>query len=94
MSMMIKGIQMPARCAECPCNTYGCVCQVTKKTYPFGGKERPKDCPLGEIPEKHGDLIDRDRLSPDREWSLQENGYTQYSTRQIMDAPIIIKGER
>ena len=71
MSILIKGMEMPTRCAVCVlCDLrYGTKCKITKMSYydsegyPRGGyNNRPDWCPLVEIPEPHGDLIDRDAL--------------------------------
>ena len=51
----IKGFKMPKDCQRCPCmievrvtydEPYGCV--FTRKTYNWGMKHRPSDCPLVE----------------------------------------------
>ena len=71
MSVLIKGMEMPTRCAVCVlCDLrYGTKCKITKMSYydsegyPRGGyNDRPDWCPLVEIPEPHGDLINRDAL--------------------------------
>ena len=72
MGIYIKGMEMPKDCRECKMLTYystsGCsMCDISGnalarnfKPIPFDG--RPDWCPLIEIPESHGDLIDRDAL--------------------------------
>ena len=64
MALIIKG-KMPTKCIECRfCNEFGdypvCI------TMPMKVEENdvfPKGCPiLGEIPDEHGDLIDRSFL--------------------------------
>ena len=72
MSVLIKGMELPKDCRECKMLTYystsGCsMCDISGnalarnfKPIPFDG--RPDWCPLIEIPESHGDLIDRDAL--------------------------------
>jgi hypothetical protein len=73
MSIIIKGEPMPEACAFCPCfrddsidGVHAYQCKATFITY---GKEddciwntRPNWCPLVELPEKHGRLIDADEL--------------------------------
>ena len=73
MSIIIKGEPMPEACAFCPCfrddsidGVHAYQCKATFITY---GKEddwiwntRPNWCPLVELPEKHGRLIDEDVL--------------------------------
>ena len=67
MSVLIKGMKMPEKCglcdlfhAESPMH-----CTVVKGHKTVGapyGMPRPEWCPLVELPEKHGDLIDRDEV--------------------------------
>ena len=69
MSVLIKGMKMPKNCRECKIkaweeryNVYVC---------PFGGilelsclaNGRRNECPLVELPEKHGRLVDIDELA-------------------------------
>lgn len=62
MSVLIKGMEMPASCCQCPVNMYLC-----KRGYeyllehPTLYDERAKDCPLVPVPQ-HGRLIDADAL--------------------------------
>ena len=72
MGIYIKGMEMPKDCRECKMLTYystsGCsMCDISGnalarnfKPIPFDG--RPDWCPLVEIPEPHGRLIDGDAL--------------------------------
>ena len=72
MSVLIKGMEMPKECRECPMMDYGTMtgetyCEVNGKTLAesyrtieFDG--RPDWCPLVTLPEKHGRLIDADVL--------------------------------
>ena len=81
MSILIKGMELPAECRECKMLTYystsGCsMCDITGnalarnfKPIPFDG--RPDWCPLIEIHEPHGDLIDRNAFRAD--FSMGEN---------------------
>lgn len=66
MSVLIKGMEMPKNCAECPCRMIGYTadyCNVLGKFIDFavGSDGRRKDCPLIELP-PHGRLIDADAL--------------------------------
>lgn len=61
MSILIKGMEMPSCCAACKV-----LCDAKSETEiirPFG--ERLSNCPLIEIPDKHGRLIDADALAKD-----------------------------
>lgn len=50
-----------------------------------------KWCPLVEIPEKHGRLIDADALEPDADYDDGE--YWGYSVAQVCIAPTVIEAE-
>ena len=74
MSVLIKGMEMPGSCIQCKlwyliplADTYEDICRVTgHRVNPY---HRADDCPLIEVPEPHGDLIDRDALpTPRVEW--------------------------
>jgi len=63
MALIIKG-DMPTCCGACKSvqrYRYSDECEYLRK--PIARNGRLKDCPiLGEIPNEHGDLIDRDFL--------------------------------
>ena len=71
MSILIKGMRMPKNCIKCPMQ-FGGMCYVmpadvdesrVAPTVEEAWKQgKPDWCPLIEIPESHGDLIDRDAL--------------------------------
>jgi hypothetical protein len=78
MSKLIVEMEMPTVCDECPMMYDGIVCAATgTAVYPNhkarilkNGREfdpcenRLDDCPIcGELPDEHGDLIDRDVAS-------------------------------
>ena len=67
MSVLIKDIEMPKNCYECPLNmgAYSPAeyekryCHITGRSMRLSDyKRRPSDCTLVELPEKHGGLID------------------------------------
>ena len=71
MSLLIKGMKMPKDCRECLMQVYYSSgktwCKPADrllaedyKPIPFDG--RPDWCPMVELPEKHGRLIDGDEL--------------------------------
>lgn len=78
MSILIKGMEMPKRCADCWLmdgeDKWCCAChgKPLSADYRYGIKERPSWCPLIELP-PHGDLIERsaayDKIAE------QEGGY-------------------
>ena len=67
MSVLIKGMKMPEKCGLCDLfhveSPMHCTVVKGHKTVgaPYG-MPRPDWCPLTEISEPHGDLIDRDAL--------------------------------
>lgn len=61
MSVLIRDMEMPTSCGDCPFKCWTmqgdeCMFGVADMTY----QGRPKDCPLVPVTEPHGDLIDRD----------------------------------
>jgi hypothetical protein len=73
MSILIKGIEMPKSCIDCPCslNMFFCRARDGRAITDRTGIEfkedgivvsRPDWCPLEEVPGKHGRLIDADEL--------------------------------
>ena len=66
MSVLIKGMEMPGKCENCPCYDYiDYVCRADDCFAPFdveNPEERSEHCPLIEVPTPHGRLIDADKL--------------------------------
>lgn len=63
MSILIKGMEMPARCVDCRfCDEIDgtCIALNDNSTACYTGK--PKWCPLIEVPSPHGRLIDADAI--------------------------------
>ena len=65
---------MPKNCAECPVALCGKYCRInqTYTTYiklPF----RPDHCPLVELPEHHGDLVDVNEIRWDDHYDSDGN---------------------
>lgn len=71
MSVFVKGMRMPENCIKCPMQ-FGGMCYVmpaevdesrVAPTVEAAWKQgKPDWCPISEIHEPHGDLIDRDAL--------------------------------
>lgn len=63
MSVLIKDMQMPKNCSECPVALSGKYCRINQ-TYTTYIKLpiRPGHCPIVELPEHHGRLIDAEYL--------------------------------
>ncbi len=55
MSVLIKGMKMPERCGQCFLRVGNCKHRIYME-------RRPKDCPLVEVKEPHGNLVDLDQM--------------------------------
>ena len=95
MSVLIKGMKMPKKCLWCPLQYIG-FCQVTKTDVNSDLGRRADDCPLVELPEKHGRLIDADALTTDNIVSkaMIFGGQVCYSRSDIDNAPTVIEAEK
>ena len=63
MSVLIKGMAMPETCKRCDFETDELLCDLTGGHTDDARKSgRLESCPLVEVKEPHGDLIDRDEL--------------------------------
>lgn len=76
MSILIKGLDMPETCAECPCmrhdsmgngfrtlHAYQCNLTLNRIENPdFVLSRKEANCPLVEVPTPHGRLIDADEI--------------------------------
>ena len=64
MSILIKGMEMPSECRMCRFSYFkigtSMKCLILNEN--CARYRRLSNCPLVEIPSKHGDLIDRDSL--------------------------------
>lgn len=91
MSVVIKGMQMPENCSDCPVALSGKYCRINQ-TYTTYIKLpiRPDHCPLVELPEHHGRLIDADDLVTE---SLADGAYGYVDTKEIYDAHTIVEAE-
>ena len=81
MSILFKGKRMPTCCVAC------WAAEICRHYDRFSNYERPEHCPLVEVPEPHGDLIDRDLLCDDL------YGIDGYTEKAIDDAPTVIEAE-
>lgn len=62
MSVIVKNMEMPSWCQSCDFSDDETrFCKAAKEYIPMVGK--PWFCPLVELPEKHGRLIDADDFS-------------------------------
>ena len=84
MAILIKGMEMPKNCGGC----FLRVGQCSRRIYM---ENRPSDCPLVEVPEPHGRLIDADAVFD----NLERTGWYDNADRDIaedlvLDAPTVI----
>ncbi len=109
MSVLIRGMKMPKDCPMCPFAHWtkvtdeftGCDIVGGKKYARIKDKEyansstRPDWCPLVELPEKHGDLIDRDALPFEyvQEVGLEGQMHCVVRSLPIKEAPVVIEAE-
>lgn len=84
MSVLIKGMEMPERCGMCFLRVGGCKQRIYME-------QRPKACPLIEIPTTHGRLIDADELANKTFYSVTSAPYITY--KKFVDAPTVIESE-
>ena len=74
MSVLIKGMAMPETCKRCDFETDELLCDLTGGHTDDARKSgRLESCPLVEVKEPHGDLIDRQKL-------LEDNKHLEYPT--------------
>jgi hypothetical protein len=84
MSIVIKGMQIPGNCTKCHL-----MCAL--RHFNILTDNRPDDCPLVEIPQHHGRLIDADAL---KTWFGEKDLYSyDYIVGIINDEPTIIEAE-
>lgn len=90
MSVLIKDMKMPEDCFGCQLKEEG-FCNITN-AYAEQIYKRNSDCPLVEIPEKHGELIDRDALKK-MSYEVKDNiGYVQVVNVWDIDRELAIVG--
>lgn len=96
MDILIRDMDMPSMCGECPCceyddeyHTYYC---MALKNWPNIINENiiRDDCPLVELPKKHSRLIDADDLYGVIAACIH-NGRFENILRAIEEAPTIIE---
>lgn len=90
MSILIKGMEMPERCGACFLRVGGCKQRIYME-------QRPKYCPLIEVPTPHGRLGDLDALKAQYKYgeadSEDERLWMMNIRRAITNAPTVIEAE-
>jgi len=84
MSVIVKGMEMPTNCALCDCS-FGALCYVSPAEVNgyCPGRGRPEWCPLVELPEKHGRLIEADNLKETLDYYIREAGWDAKTNRVL-----------
>lgn len=101
MSVLVKGMEMPKNCAECPCRMIGYTadyCNVLGKFIDVvvGSDGRREDCPLVPVP-PHGRLIDAGNLGARAFRYLLMSGEESPKVvfaQAIKDAPTVIPADK
>lgn len=92
MSILIKGIGMPETCDDCQFHRYHShgeyVCVATPMFYPMNlanSKGIRKDwCPLVELPETHGRLIDADAFAENIKAIIERQRYDDLAIDKLL----------
>ena len=79
MSVIVKNMEMPKNCQECGLYIEGaCYAKGYRDYRSIMDTAKPDDCPLVELPEKHGRLIDADKLMMSlADWWYSSFGQTE-----------------
>lgn len=92
MSVIIKGATMPGTCVDCPLfreSAYGFdLCKgkgigFVAEDAKWLDATRPDWCPLVELPEKHGRLIETNSLKEQLEYYIREAGWDAKTNRVL-----------
>lgn len=82
MSVIVKGMEMPDTCGDCSLYSYiGNVCKHDGTEASWDYKRLPR-CPLVELPENHGKLIDGTELAKILETAIMN----MKTMAQVLDA--------
>ena len=106
MGVYVKGMKMPKECRECYLLEYyeylgETQCSITRmmlaeREKPISFDGRPSWCPLVEVPEPHGRLIDAEKLKNeyphDTDWDYPVNT-NSYVCESIDNASTVIEAE-
>ena len=79
MGVYIGGMRKPDNCFECKMFTYDDDC-IFQNEITDSYEEQYRNCPLIEVKEPHGDLIDIENLKR----SLEHGGMTSYRAQKVI----------
>ena len=105
MSKLLIEMEMPTRCGACKCrhvefdiDRVAVFCEIKDNEYVEDPDSRPSWCPIiGELPDEHGDLIDRDKAIFEMCEGLAPKGYRAWAKRYLKSEkinPTVIAAER
>lgn len=96
MSVIVLGIEMPESCLQCDFFS-GQGCKATRTLFPdwMNVAVRAKECPIRPLPEKHGGLIDQDKILQDVIHGDYPNQWIDKNEllRLFRNAPTIVEAE-
>lgn len=95
MGIYLPNMEMPENCWDCKLFYDFILClalQDQPKRYTDTGMGRPPECPLIEVPEPHGRLIDADDLLLDMTVASEDDDWQEYFVYadDIVNAPTTI----
>ena len=104
MSVIVKGMEIPKNCYACMTSGFRSAIKCEEwSSISAGlfGKMRSPSCPLVELPEKHGELIDKDEflemlIRPDISFSFFSDGMFIDVTdvcATILNTPTVLEAE-
>jgi len=103
MSVVVKGVDIPESCRECPFENYysdtgKTVCMASLRVLAIGFgiisfDGRHSSCPLVALPDKHGRLVDADALIEDVDGDLTDSIAEGRAIEKIMEAKTVIEAE-
>ena len=89
MSVLIRSMKMPKECGECPLySSIDDVCQFDQTDTCYD-KKRPWWCPLVEVSEPHGRLIDVDEIC----FSMTNGTDQDIAEEAIIESTTVIEAE-
>ena len=98
MGVYIKGMKIPKKCLWCPLQYIG-FCQVTKTDVNSDLGRRADDCPIVEVPEPHGRLVDETIILEmiRKSMGIKDLSFLYHAEKSVVNeifhAPTVIEAE-
>lgn len=91
MSVIIKGMEMPETCGDCPLSALRMDCKLTGRDISHDWMKRkiPGWCPLVPLPAWHGELIERKALNLFPDFKEVRNGIKRTIKEAERDGRVI-----